>query len=194
MRHEDWLIQQLPVGMTEDDFLVRYLTIMQRIATSVMEQVDTLPHAFDPAVAPEPMVQEMARWLGVDWIDSSLDGRLQREIVRTYAELIQWRGTTFGLRRLLEVLTGAPVVIRDTGGVFAEGEAPGGPPHVRIDLTEVSWMHHDDVLRVVRDELPATVTFDLWIGSERIWPDEQLQTAPRAQAPAAATPRGTTSG
>lgn len=191
MRRDDWLVQQLPVAMTEDDFLVRYLTIMQRISNSVMEQVDGLEHRFDPAVAPDSMVRTMGSWLGVDWIDSSLDPRLQREIVRTYAELIQWRGTTFGLRRLLEVLTGGEVEVRDTGGVFAEGEAPGGPAHVRLDLADLGWMHRDDVLRVVRDELPATVTFDLWVGEERIWPDDGAVITRRATAVA---PRGASGG
>jgi len=180
--------------MTDDDFLVRYLTIMQRISNSVMEQVDGLPHRFDPAVAPPSMVRTMGRWLGVDWIDSSIDERLQREIVRNYADLIQWRGTAYGVRRLLEVLTGGEVQVRDTGGVFAEGEAPGGPPHVRIDVNDVGWMSPKDLLRVVRDELPATVTFDLWSGTDRIWPDGERAPAALRRAPADAAPRGATDG
>ena len=170
MRRDDWLLHQLPVGMAEDDFLYRYVTIFQCVADTVMHQVDTLPHMFDPTVAPEPMVQSMARWLGVDWLDSSLDGRLQREIVLRYSELIQWRGTRRGLQDLLEMLTAGRVSIEDSGGVFPEGEAPAAPPHVRIDVESTGWNSTNDLVRIVRDELPATVAFDLWVAGERVWP------------------------
>lgn len=170
MRRDDWLLHQLPVGMAEDDFLFRFVSIFQGVSDTVVHQIDTLAHMFDPTVAPEPMVQTMARWLGVDWLDSSIDGRLQREIVLKYAELIQWRGTKRGLVTLLELLSGAPATVRDSGGVFAEGESPAAEPHVRLDVESAGWNSPADLVRIVRDELPATVTFDLWIAGERVWP------------------------
>ncbi|HZB42674.1 MAG TPA: phage tail protein [Ilumatobacter sp.] len=171
MRRDDWLIHQLPVGMAEDEFLVRFLTIFQRVSDTVVQQVDALPHMFDPAVAPTPMVRAMAQWIGVDWVDSSLDDRLQRAIVMEYAELLQWRGTKRGLRRLLRSLSGgADVEVTDSGGVFGEGEASAAPPHVRLDMSRTGWSRVDDVVRIVRQELPASVTFDLWVAGERVWP------------------------
>ncbi len=172
MRRDDWLLHQLPVGMAEDDFLFRFVSIFQRVSDTVVHQIDTLPHMFDPTVAPEPMVQSMAQWLGVDWLDSSIDGRLQREIVLKYAELIQWRGTKRGLTTLLELLSGSPATVRDSGGVFAEGESPAATPHVRLDVESAGWNTTADLVRIVRDELPATVTFDLWVAGERVWPTE----------------------
>jgi phage tail-like protein len=191
MRRDDWLLHQLPVGMAEDDFLFRYVTIFQRVSDTVVHQIDTLPHMFDPTVAPEPMVQLMANWLGVGWLDSSLDGRLQREIVLQYAQLIQWRGTKRGLQQLLELLSGAPAQVRDSGGVFPEGESPAAPPHVRLDIESTGWNSADDLVRIIRDELPATVTFDLWIAGERIWPTEEQLALRTGQLPRrrTATPR-----
>ena len=177
MRRDDWLIHQLPVGMIEDDFLVRYLTIFQRMSDTVIEQIDNLPKMFDPDVAPDEMVRTMAEWLGVDWVDSSLPDRTQREIVRRYAELIQWRGTRTGLKMLLELLTDGPVHVRDSGGVFPEGEAPGGPSHVRLDVADAGWNRVDDLIRIVRAEVPASVTFDLWVGDEHVWPPNNPTTA-----------------
>ena len=172
MRRDDWLLHQLPVGMTDDDFFVRFVTIFQRVADTVVHQVDGVEHAFDPTVAPDNMVRLMAEWFGVDWVDSSLDVRLQREIVMRYAELIPWRGTRRGMVELLELLTGADVEVRDTGGVFAEGEAPQDPPHVRIDVQSLGWNNRKDFAQIVRDELPATVTFTVWMAGVRIWPAE----------------------
>lgn len=170
MRRNDWLANQLPVGMTEDDFFMRFVTIFQQLADTVVDQIDTLPYMFDPSVAPDNMVRAMAEWIGVDWVDSSLDDRLQREIVMKYSQLIQWRGTNQGLVLLLELLSGGPVEVRDTGGVFPEGESPHTPPHVRLDLAQAGWNRTADLIRIIRSELPATVTFDLWVAGEKIWP------------------------
>ncbi len=184
MRRDDWLLHQLPVGMAEDDFLFRFVSIFQRVSDTVVHQIDTLPHMFDPTVAPEPMVQTMANWLGVDWLDSSLDGRLQRKIVLNYAEIIQWRGTKRGLEQLLELLSDGPVSVRDSGGIFAEGESPAAPPHVRLDIESAGWNSVVDLVRIIRDELPATVTFDLWIAGERVWPTSELANTRTGQLPA----------
>jgi phage tail-like protein len=187
MRRDDWLLHQLPVGMVEDDFLYRFVSIFQRVADTAMNQIDTLPHVFDPTVAPEPMVQTMARWLGVEWLDSSLDGRLQREIVLRYSELIQWRGTKRGLTRLLELLSGAPATVRDSGGIFPEGESPAAAPHVRIDVESTGWNSTADLVRIVRDELPASVTFDLWVAGTRAWPTQEAAATRSGQLPVRAT-------
>lgn len=203
MRRDDWLLRQLPVGMTDSDvlsaeppFFVRFVTLFQQMADTVMDQVDSVAHTFDPAVAPDNMVRLMAAWFGVDWVDSSLPDRLQREVVMRYADLIAWRGTRRGLVLLLELMTNGPVEVRDSGGVFAEGEAPGGAPHVRLDVAAFPWnrplpdpspasltdpprqslvadLSRDDFIRIVRDELPATVTFDLWVAGVRIWPSSE---------------------
>ena len=176
MRSNDWLAHQLPVGMTEDDFFMRFVTIFQRISDTVLDQIDSLPYMFDPSVAPDNMVRAMAEWIGVDWVDSSLDDRLQRKIVMKYSQLIQWRGTNQGLVLLLELLSGGPVEVSDTGGVFPEGESSNMPPHVRLDLASAGWNRTADLIRIVRSELPATVTFDLWVAGDKIWPVDQPQT------------------
>ncbi len=183
MRHHDWLIRQLPVGMTEDEFLVRFLTIFQNLSDTVLQQVDSMPHLFDPTVAPESMVRLMARWLGVDWVDSSLDDRLQREIVMRYSDLLQWRGTRRGLSTLLELLSGADVEVIDTGGVYPQDESPAAPPHVTITLQSAGWNSVDDLIRIVRDELPAHVTFELVVAGRVEWP--RAVVAASGQRPAA---------
>jgi phage tail-like protein len=184
MRRDDWMTHQLPIGMVEDDFMFRFVSIFQRVADTVVHQIDTLPHMFDPTVAPEPMVRAMAEWLGVDWVDSSLDGRLQRRIVQEYSQLIQWRGTKRGLILLLELLSGGPVTVRDSGGIFPEGESPAAPPHVRLEVESAGWNGVKDLIRIVRSELPATVTFDLWVAGDRVWPSDATETLRAGQLPA----------
>ncbi len=49
-----------------------------------------------PTVAPPAMVRTIGSWIGLDWVDPSLPGRLQRRIVREYFSLLPWRGTKRG--------------------------------------------------------------------------------------------------
>jgi phage tail-like protein len=170
MRRPDWLIHQLPVGMAEDEFLVRFLSIFQEIVNTVLHQVDTLPHVFDPSVAPDGMVRFMGRWLACNWVDSSLPDATQRDIVRRYSQLLQWRGTRRGLQQLLELISGEPAVVTDSGGVFLEDESTGAPPHVRLEVASTGWAHEDDLLDIVRAELPASLTFELVVAGRTVWP------------------------
>ena len=180
MRRDDWLIHQLPVGMVEnedgennvaeDNFLVRFLTIFQQMGDTVVQQVDSLHHVFDPTVAPPEMVRAMAEWLGVDWVDSSMDSRRQREIVLRYSELIGWRGTRRGLRALLELLGGGEVTVEDSGGIFQRGESPRRPAHVHLTMASPGNYTVGDLIRIIRAELPASVSFDLEIAGRLVWP------------------------
>jgi phage tail-like protein len=187
-RKQDWLIQQLPVGMVEDEFLVRFLRIFQGVADTLLDQIDTLPHMFDVSVAPLPMVRQLGRWIGVDGIDPDFDPALQRRIVRDYAEFMQWRGTKRGLRKLLELLSDGEVSITDNCGIYVrpeetadvepEEESPPEPPHLILKIPAARWVGETrvdvpdrDVLRIVRNEVPAFVTFELHIGDRQIWPE-----------------------
>lgn len=171
-RRHDWLLQQLPVAMVEDDFLSRFLMIFQSIADTELHLIDTLHHAFDPTVAPDAMVRTMAAWLGIDWVDSSLPDGLQRDLVRGYSSVVRWRGTRRGIRQLLELVSGGPASVLDSGGVYSEGEAPATDPFVVLKVEQLGWATDDDLLRIVRHELPANVVFELYVGARRIWPPE----------------------
>jgi phage tail-like protein len=173
MRREDWLVQQLPVGMTEDDFFVRFVSIFQHVASTVLDQVDTLPHLFDTAVAPDAQVRAIGSWVGLDWVDPTLPDAAQRRLVRGYCAGLPWRGTAQGLTRLLTLITGSEAEIEDTGGVFLEDEAPDLWPHVSIRLATSGRATVNDLCRIIRQELPATVTFDLSIDGQRVHPPRQ---------------------
>lgn len=173
MRRDDWLVQQLPVGMTEDDFFVRFVSIFQEVSSTVLEQVDALPHLFDTAVAPDTQVRAIGSWVGLDWVDPTLPDAAQRRLVRGYSAGLPWRGTARGLSRLLKLITGSEPEIEDSGGVFLEDEAPEAWPHVSIRLPSAGRATVNDLIRIIRAELPATVTFDLDIDGARVHPPRQ---------------------
>ena len=97
---------------------------------------------------------------------------LQRRIVLEYSDLIQWRGTARGMRQLLELISGESAVVHDSGGVYLEDDAPPQPPNVKLYVAGTGWATEQDLLRIVRNELPASVTFELHVGARRIWPPE----------------------
>lgn len=173
MRRDDWLVQQLPVGMTEDEFFVRFVSIFQDVSSTVLEQVDTLPQLFDTAVAPDALVRAIGSWVGLDWVDPSLPEAAQRRLVRGYSEGLTWRGTKRGLSRLLQLVTGEEAEVEDSGGVYLEDEAPDTAPHVSIRLASTGHATLQDLMRIIRIELPATVTFDLEVGGRRVHPIEE---------------------
>jgi phage tail-like protein len=170
MNRGRWLIDQLPVAMLDDDFLIRFLSIFQTVADTYMDHVDNLDHVLDLAVAPESMVRYMGEWLGARSIDPSLPDDLQRHIVREHGRMLPWRGTVRGLRELLEMVTRGPVLISDTGGVFAEGEAPTNTGHVHILVTSTGWATDDDIVDLIQADLPASVSFELHVGDRQVWP------------------------
>jgi phage tail-like protein len=172
MRRDDWLVHQLPVGMVEDEFLVRFVTIFQEVADTVVGQIDNLPHVFDPTVAPLPMVRALGGWVGLDWVDPSLPDALQRRIVREYFSLLRWRGTKRGMRQLLELISQQPAVVEEVGGIYQEGESPANVGHVVLRVASAGWATEPDLLRIVRSELPASITFELFVGDRRLWPPE----------------------
>jgi phage tail-like protein len=170
MRRADWLIHQLPVGMVEDDFLRRFVSMFQEVGETVAHQIDSLPHMFDVTVAPAAMVRALGRWVGLDWVDPSIPDALQRRIVGEYFSLLRWRGTKRGMKQLLELVSGWPAIVEDSGGIFPEGRTPATTAHVRLHVESSGWATDADLLRIVRVEVPASVTFELFVGGRRVWP------------------------
>ena len=159
------MIHQLPVGMVEDDFLARFLTIFQEVADTVVGQIDNLPHVFDVTVAPPPMV----RALGA--VDRAGLGRP-----------VAARRPAAAHRR--RVLLDAALAGHAAGHAAAaradqrragrrRGDAAGSSPRASRRAEPVTsccassrpgWATDADLLRIVRAELPASVTFELFVG------------------------------
>lgn len=182
MRRDDWLLAQLPIGMLDDDFFVRFVSIFQHVATSMLDGVDNLDNVVDVTVAPEPVMRWMGEWIGVDSVDASLPHSLQREIVRASSRILAWRGTKRGLAQFLELISGGPVTVEDGGGVFAEGAGTRDPAWVRMRVESTGWLPESDFVTLVRDEVPAHVTVELWIGDRRVLPEESAVPRPRLVA------------
>jgi phage tail-like protein len=172
-RPHDWLVRQLPQGMLAEDFFVRFVSIFQEQAGTLLAHADNLPHLADVGLSPPAMVREMGRWLGLAGIDASYSPETQRRILRVAAATLQWRGTVSGLEQLLGLYSGGPVRITEGGGVFPEGQAPAGPAWVVFEVDSTGPLGEADFLTLVLDEVPAHVHTEVVVAGRRIWPHPQ---------------------
>jgi phage tail-like protein len=168
-RSSEWLLNQMPVGMLESDFFVRFLSIFQELGSTLLDGADNVENVVDTTVAPEAMVRWLGSWIGVESADESLPHELQRLIIRSSAQTLSWRGTRAGLKRFLEMISEGPAEVVDGGGVWREGEAPADTATVRMSVQSTGWLSEGDFLSLVRDEVPAHVRAELWIGDRQIW-------------------------
>lgn len=172
-RSDQWLLNQLPVGMFESDFFVRFVSIFQAVADTLLADADNIDYLADVTVAPDAMVRWLGSWIGTETIDPSLPDDLQRRIVASAATTLTWRGTTYGLQRFLELASGGPAEVEDGGGVWRDGDAPADTAWVRMTVQSTGWMDETDFIELVRDEVPAHVSAELYVGTRRIWPAQE---------------------
>lgn len=166
-----WLVDQLPVGMLEDQFFVRFVSIFQELADTYVDAIDSVPASVDLAVAPPPFVRWLGGWIGLDAVDPGLPVAAQRAWVRSYGEVLAWRGTRRGLEALLRLLSGGPASVQEGGGAYAEGEAPAqSPAWVRLEVASTGLLPEKDFVRLVLDEVPAHVTVELLVDGRRVLP------------------------
>lgn len=167
-RHPRWLVDQLPVGMAQSDFFVRFVGIFQEVAATLLDDADLVEHVADATVTPVPMLQALAGWIGIESVDQSLPEDLQRLIVRSSGQSLAHRGTVAGLRGFVEMLSGAPADVVDGGGIWREGEAPGDVAWVNVTVAGTGHLSEDEFVALVRDEVPAHVRVELWVGTRRV--------------------------
>ncbi len=175
MRRADWLVGQLPMGMLDDGFFVRFTSLFQELATTLLDDVDNVPNIVDVTVAPLPFVRWLGTWLGLHSIDASLPDAVQRRIVCESGQIMAWRGTRRGLERFLELICGEPGDVKESGGIFTEGHAGLRPPFVQIQVPSTGWMPEGDFIALVADELPANVTWELFVAGRQVWPLVQIE-------------------
>jgi phage tail-like protein len=172
-RTADWMLRQLPVQMLSQDFFVRFVSIFQQLGTSLLDDADSVDHVADLSVAPTGTVPWLGSWIGVDSIDKSMPDELQRRIVSVAASTLTRRGTTTGLRVFLELLSGDDVELEEGGGVWRAGDVPEDTAWVRMHVRTTGLLEPAAFVEMVRDEIPAHVRAELYVGGECVWSSEE---------------------
>jgi phage tail-like protein len=137
----------LPVIFADNDFLGRFLLIFQSIWEPLEYRQDHMDMYFDPRTAPEPFLRWLADWLGVVVGGVSEEGRL-RTLLGEAVELYRWRGTRYGLTRMIEVCTGLTPIV-------AESATNPAVLHIRVSVPPEAKVDRDTIERLVRVNKPA---------------------------------------
>ncbi|HET9077888.1 MAG TPA: phage tail protein [Acidimicrobiales bacterium] len=159
--------------MLDDDFFLRFASMFEEEATTLLAGVDNIPHAFDVTVAPPAMVRQLGSWIGLPPIDSALDERLQRRLVRAGSAGLAWRGTRRALQDFLEVVTEGPAVVEESGSIRRDTGEPAPDPLVIMRVQGTGRMPVREFVALVEDEMPANARFEVWIAGRRVWPADQ---------------------
>jgi phage tail-like protein len=107
-------LKYLPGIFTDDDFLGRYLLIVESLWEPLEQRQHFIDMYFDPRTAPASFLRWLGTWMGLA-IEARWPERRCRELLSEAVDLYRFRGTLYGLRRMIEVVTGITPQIVDYG-------------------------------------------------------------------------------
>lgn len=165
-----WLVGTLPLGMQSDDFLVRFLSIFEEVATTLRAAADSVARVADVNVTSPPMVRYLGEWVGAPALDSRLEVQVQRNIVLATGATIGARGTRGALRGVLAAVTDGDVEVDEHGGVFREGEAPDGPAAVSVRVSSMGHLREQEFVELVLASVPANVPLSVECAGRTLYP------------------------
>ena len=147
----NWL-QYLPSIYSDDEFLGRYLLIMESIMSPIVWMIDNFDLYLSPDTAPQAWLQWMASWFDLLLLPELPMDR-QREIMRQAGWLFMRRGTPAGLHRLLELYFGVtPEIIENEPCHFV----------VKLPLSEsTSNLSVEVADRIINSQKPAFASYTL---------------------------------
>jgi len=140
-----------PQGETDADFMGRMLLIFEAIWEPLEQRQEHIAMYFSPTTSPSRMLAWIAEWMNLE-LDPHWPERRRRELLREAMQLYWWRGTRYGLTRMLEVCTGQPVQIT---------EDPDRPFVFRISIRAYTDVSRDFIERLIRAHKPAHVGYVL---------------------------------
>jgi phage tail-like protein len=97
--------QDLPVIFQENDFMNRFMKIFETVWEPLEWRTDAIEFYFDPRTAPSELLEWLGGWLSIQ-VYSRMPERRKRELVSEAMTLYHWRGTKYGLERMIELCTG----------------------------------------------------------------------------------------
>lgn len=150
--------------------LLEIMEMLHAPSENILEDIDKI---FDPYRTPDAFVPMLASWVdldrffnqrkvGVDTNESaplsSGMGRL-RELIVAANELSQWRGTTKGLIRFLELATGVSGFAINEQSIDERGLPR--PFHIEVSAPPETMRHKALITQILEQEKPAYVTYKL---------------------------------
>jgi phage tail-like protein len=155
----------LPGVFLDDPMAMGFVAGLDPMLAPVHLTVDCLDAYIDPWLTPADFLPWLASWVAIE-LDEQIPVERRRAIAAIGGALHHLHGTKAGLVRLVELITGGTVEVRESGGVrwsAVPGADPPGEPDPLLELIvrvpgagpEVQ----DRVERVVQEVRPAHLPF-----------------------------------
>ena len=129
-------LRDLPVifeSNGDNDFLGRFLLIFESLWEPLEQRQDHLALYFDPRTTPATFLPWLAGWLSLA-VDTHWPEERVRRLLAEGMDLYRWRGTAYGLTRMIEVCTGlTPQIGERAGAPFVFHVSVATPPGGSVD-------------------------------------------------------------
>jgi len=175
VRLQSSYLDYLPALYRDDEFIGQFLLIFESIIKPIENTIDHAYLYFDPMMTPESFLPFLAFWMGLK-LEPTWSEEKRRELVKSAAELYQWRGTKRGLSKYLQIYTGKMPQISEyaTGmrldretrlGINTQIGSAGEGNHftVTLELDEDSKVDPETVKAIIDAQKPAHATYTLQI-------------------------------
>lgn len=147
----------LPGLYQENDFLQRFLSIFEDIWEPLEQRQDHIEMYFDPRTCPVSFLPWLASWLGLTFNPHWPEAR-RRRLLAQAMDLYRWRGTRYGLIRMIEVCTGlTPVIIENPLEPFVF--------RIRITGTSENAVDKEFIEELIRIHKPAHAGYILEVNT-----------------------------
>jgi phage tail-like protein len=137
-------LRDLPVVYQTNEFMGRFLQIFESIWEPLEQRQDHVDMYFDPRTCPAEFLPWLASWLDLS-IDAEWPEPRKRAILSEAFDLYRWRGTRYGLSRIIELSTGlTPEIVDEPAIPFVMRirlTLPGGAALDRQAIEEVIQAH-----------------------------------------------------
>jgi phage tail-like protein len=105
-------LESLPVIYADNDFLGRFLLLFQNVWEPLEQRQNHIELYFDPRTSPASFLPWLASWLDLSFNQHWPETR-RRRLLAEAIDLYRWRGTRYGLVRMIEVCTGITPEVTD---------------------------------------------------------------------------------
>lgn len=146
-------LNHLPILFQDNDFLGRFLLIFESLWEPLEQRQDRIEMYFDPRTCPASMLPWLASWLDMPVSPYWPEDRI-RHLICEATELYRWRGTRYGLTRMIEICMGVTVdIVNDPERPFVI--------RIRVKRPESGEIDRLLVEDLIRTHKPASVGYVL---------------------------------
>jgi phage tail-like protein len=155
-------LRDLPMIFHDNDFLGRFLLIFEALWEPLEHRQDHVGTYFDPHTCPASFLPWLAKWVDIAFNKHWPEARCRR-LLSEAMDLYRWRGTTYGLMRMIEVCTGLTPEISDARQ--DTGDLQPFVFRVRLVIPPNSGVDQELIEQLVRNHKPAHMGYVLELAS-----------------------------